>query len=90
MVMFPVFHIFLLFANCRLVNGLASEKVRWGESVLKMKLDEKTLPGDILLTSSYLSYVGCFNRIYRTNLLEEKWLPFLKSLQVLLLLSVYQ
>lgn len=27
----------------RLVGGLQSEKVRWAESVEKMKLDEKTL-----------------------------------------------
>ena len=27
----------------RLVGGLASEKVRWGESVTKMKEDEKML-----------------------------------------------
>ena len=47
-----------------------------------MKKDEITLPGDVLVTSSYLSYVGCFNRNYRLNLLEEKWMPFLISLKV--------
>ena len=38
--------------------------------------------GDVLLTSAYLSYVGCFGRSYRTELLEQKWIPFLKSLDV--------
>ncbi len=33
-----------------------------------------TLAGDVLLTSSYLSYVGCFGRNYRTYLLETKWM----------------
>lgn len=67
---------------CRLVGGLASEKVRWAEAVEKFKQDEKTLAGDVLLTSSYLSYVGCFGRYYRIELLEGKWMPFLKSLEV--------
>ena len=67
---------------CRLVGGLASEKVRWSESVEKFREEEKTLPGDVLLTASYLSYVGCFGKSYRTELLESKWMPFLKSLEV--------
>ena len=39
--------------------------------------------GDVLLTSAYLSYVGCFNRQYRVQLLEEKWRPFMKTLNVI-------
>ena len=66
----------------RLVGGLASEKVRWADSVQKFQQDEKTLAGDVLLTSSYLSYVGCFGRSYRIDLLENKWMPFLTALNV--------
>lgn len=87
----------------RLVGGLASEKVRWGESVKTMKKDEQTLgmpnthsynaplllfltslhaAGDVLVTSAYLSYVGCFSRNYRQILINEKWLPYLKTLDV--------
>ena len=66
----------------RLVGGLAAEKIRWGESVEKMKVEEKTLAGDVLMTASYLSYVGCFSRNYRTELITMKWMPFLKSLTV--------
>lgn len=66
----------------RLVGGLASEKVRWAESVQKFKEEEKTLPGDVLLTTAYLSYVGCFSKSYRNDLLENKWQPFLSKLEV--------
>lgn len=66
----------------RLVGGLASEKVRWAVSVEKFREEEKTLAGDVLLTSAYLSYVGCFSRNYRVQLFQDKWMPFLRSLQV--------
>ena len=66
----------------RLVGGLASENVRWAESVANFKEQEKTLPGDVLLTTAFVSYVGCFTRKYRDNLMHEKWLPFLKGQSV--------
>lgn len=72
----------LSFDITRLVGGLASEKVRWADSVEEFKQEELTLAGDVLLTSSYLSYVGCFGRSYRLDLLENKWMPFLTSLNV--------
>ena len=64
------------------MGGLASEKVRWAESVQKFKEEEKTLAGDVLLTASYLSYVGCFGRSYRIDMLDEQWLKFLQTQEV--------
>ena len=46
----------------RLVGGLASEKVRWGQSVNQLKESAKMLPGDVLLVSSFISYLGCFTK----------------------------
>lgn len=66
----------------RLVGGLSSEKVRWGESIGKLKLELNQLPGDMLLAASYLSYMGAFNRSYRLELLYNNWLPFLKQQNV--------
>ena len=63
------------------MGGLASEKIRWAESVKVFKEEEKTLAGDVLVTASYLSYVGCFGRSYRTDMLNN-WLRFLKKLEV--------
>ncbi len=56
--------------------------MRWAESIEKFKQEEKTLAGDTLLTASYLSYVGCFGRKYRMDLLETKWIECLKTVQV--------
>ena len=73
---------YYVFSVLRLVGGLASEKVRWAESVQEFRKEELTLAGDVLLTSSYLSYVGCFSRSYRLDMLENKWMPFLNALDV--------
>jgi len=63
----------------RLVNGLASEKVRWSDEVANFKEQEKTLAGDVLLAAAFISYVGCFSKSYRTELLEEKWLTYMRQ-----------
>nr|XP_023023241.1 dynein beta chain, ciliary-like [Leptinotarsa decemlineata] len=66
----------------RLVNGLASENVRWRELVKEYKASIVTLPGDILLVTAFISYVGCFTRRYRIDLLHKYWKPFLTTLAV--------
>ncbi|XP_038108194.1 dynein beta chain, ciliary isoform X2 [Culex quinquefasciatus] len=59
----------------RLVNGLASENVRWRESIAHLKSQSVTLPGDVLLIACFISYVGCFTRRYRVELQEKMWIP---------------
>jgi dynein heavy chain len=49
----------------RLVNGLASENVRWAATVEQYRIDEKMLPGDTLLITAFVSYVGSFTKRYR-------------------------
>lgn len=64
----------------RLVNGLASENYRWRDSVANFRNQLVTLPGDILMVTAFISYMGCFTRIYRIDLLKKYWEPFLKKL----------
>ncbi|XP_063367395.1 dynein beta chain, ciliary-like [Cydia amplana] len=59
----------------RLVNGLASEKIRWSATVVNLKESGKMLPGDVLLVTAFISYVGCFMRRYRQQLMNEDWVP---------------
>ncbi|KAF1507297.1 Dynein heavy chain 17, axonemal, partial [Eudyptula minor] len=66
----------------RLIGGLASENVRWAESVEMLREQEKTLCGDVLLVSAFVSYVGYFTKKYRAELLEKHWIPFLSRLAV--------
>ncbi|XP_039572046.1 dynein heavy chain 17, axonemal isoform X4 [Passer montanus] len=66
----------------RLVGGLASENVRWAESVEDLREQEKTLCGDVLLVSAFVSYIGYFTKKYRAELLEKHWVPFLQGQSV--------
>ncbi|XP_013170954.1 PREDICTED: dynein beta chain, ciliary-like [Papilio xuthus] len=61
----------------RLVNGLASEKIRWSATVVNLKESGVLLPGDVLLVTAFISYVGCFTRKYRQQLLNDDWVPTL-------------
>merc|ERR1719320_979221 len=47
-----------------------------------MKDQAKMLPGDVLLVSSVISYLGCFTKPYRIDLMDSHWLPYLKKVPV--------
>ncbi|XP_006869595.1 PREDICTED: dynein heavy chain 17, axonemal [Chrysochloris asiatica] len=66
----------------RLVGGLASENVRWAESVENFKTQGVTLCGDVLLISAFVSYVGYFTKKYRNELMEKFWVPYINKLTV--------
>ena len=56
----------------RLVGGLASENVRWAESIAQFRENEKTLPGDVLMITAFVSYVGSFTKV--TMSLKAKYI----------------
>ncbi|XP_029930046.1 dynein heavy chain 11, axonemal [Myripristis murdjan] len=66
----------------RLVKGLESENVRWAHSVAQYHEQEETLCGDVLLTAAFISYSGSFSKKYRGELLDNLWMPFLRSQRV--------
>ncbi|XP_076257481.1 dynein beta chain, ciliary-like [Rhynchophorus ferrugineus] len=66
----------------RLVNGLASENVRWRQLIKDYTAATITIPGDILLVTAFLSYLGCFTKKYRIDMLEKHWRPYFKTLEV--------
>ncbi|KAK2112179.1 hypothetical protein P7K49_011926 [Saguinus oedipus] len=69
-------------AATMLVGGLASENVRWAESVESFKNQGITLCGDVLLISAFVSYVGYFTKKYRNELMEKFWIPYIHNLKV--------
>lgn len=40
-----------------------------------------TLPGDTLLITAFISYVGCFTKQFRLDLMNKMWLTFLNTLE---------
>ncbi|XP_024875279.1 dynein beta chain, ciliary [Temnothorax curvispinosus] len=65
----------------RLVGGLASENVRWADSVANFMQQASTLPGDVLLVTAFISYVGCFTKQFRQDLQNKQWLPFMRTVE---------
>jgi len=69
----------IMLAN-RLVSGLASENVRWAEAVEGFRRQESTLTGDVLLSAAFVSYLGCFTKTFRVELVDKYWVPYLSRL----------
>jgi len=59
----------------RLINGLSGENKRWNETINMLAAKEGRLTGDVLLAAAFVSYVGPFNMQFRSQLVNEKWLP---------------
>jgi len=59
----------------RLVNGLGSEGARWKSDVGKLDEMMRLLVGDVLLSSSFVAYIGPFSREFRDDLVDQKWKP---------------
>jgi dynein heavy chain len=49
----------------RLVSALGSEKGRWSDAIVKYTEEIEVVHGDVLLASSFVSYVGPFNKFFR-------------------------
>jgi dynein heavy chain len=59
----------------RLTNGLSSENERWTATVQQLKKSDVTLPGDVMLAASFVSYIGAFGANFRQYLWKDEWLP---------------
>ena len=63
----------------RLVGGLSSENVRWGQEIEKLRMNALTLTGDCMLAAGFVSYVGSFDQQLREQLWKHKWTNDLKE-----------
>ncbi|KAM3184981.1 hypothetical protein ACTXT7_007293 [Hymenolepis weldensis] len=66
----------------RLVNGFASEKVRWAQEVENLYKLKETVAGDVLFTTSFISYFGYLSASFRDDLMEKRIRPFLDQQKV--------
>lgn len=63
----------------RLVSALGSEKGRWGDAIVQLTEDQKVVHGDVLLASSFVSYVGPFNKAFRDQIMDDNFIKFFQS-----------
>ena len=63
----------------RLVGGLASENVRWGKEIERLRGNSLTLVGDCMLAAGFVSYVGAFDKELREELWRVQWSEDLKG-----------
>ncbi|CCW66761.1 unnamed protein product [Phytomonas sp. Hart1] len=66
----------------RLVSGLSDESVRWGNTINDLKLTASLLVGDVLLSSSFVSYIGPFSGAFRERIVHGEWVPHIKKLGI--------
>lgn len=53
-----------------LVEGLSGEKIRWENTVATLDINFDCLPGDVLLATAFVSYLGPFVSQYRETLVN--------------------
>jgi dynein heavy chain len=68
-----------LFNAQRLMNALGAEQERWAQSIIDLGELLTVIIGDVLLASSFVSYVGPFNKQYRDDIIVKNFLPFFES-----------
>lgn len=54
-----------------LVDGLSGERIRWQNTVQTLGIDFDYLPGDCLISTAFVSYLGPFVSSYRDELVRS-------------------
>ncbi|GFN88548.1 dynein heavy chain 1, axonemal [Plakobranchus ocellatus] len=65
----------------KLINSLADEKDRWGDTIQKYESLVHNVPGDVLISAGFIAYLGPFTVNYRVRMASE-WSQALPNLGV--------
>lgn len=65
----------------RLTSALADEEIRWRETVQELTAEQFAIPGDVLVASAYVAYLGAFPMDYRREL-SRAWVEECRSLNI--------
>lgn len=63
----------------RLVAALGSESDRWNAAIIQLTQDLEYVIGDVLLASSFVSYVGPFSKKFREKIIKENFIVFFQK-----------
>ena len=50
-----------------------------GDAIVQLTEDQKVVHGDVLLASSFVSYVGPFNKAFRDQIMDDNFIKFFQS-----------
>ncbi|KAJ3451774.1 dynein heavy chain [Anaeramoeba flamelloides] len=67
--------------SINLLKSLSEEQKRWSTESISLTEQLNTLPGDVLLSSAFLTYIGFFDQNYRENLLKQ-WKHYMKNMAI--------
>ncbi|GIY97066.1 dynein heavy chain 7, axonemal [Caerostris extrusa] len=59
----------------KLIGGLGGEKIRWADEAKNLKIKFENLPGDVLLASGVIAYLGPYTSYYRSICITD-WVKF--------------
>lgn len=63
----------------RLVNALGAEQERWVNAIARLEKELEFVTGDVLLASSFVSYVGPFSKQFREKIINNNFVEFFKK-----------
>ena len=65
-----------------LISSIGSEKDRWISTKAKLGEAKKSLLGDMILSSAFITYLGSFDGKYRAKAIHELWMPYLAEYKI--------
>lgn len=65
-----------------LMQSIGSEKDRWITTRQKLYNDKKTILGDLVLGTSFITYMGIFEGQFRERLLGTVWRTLMEQLKI--------
>ncbi|XP_055549943.1 dynein axonemal heavy chain 6 [Wyeomyia smithii] len=65
----------------RLTSALADEEIRWRDTVQELTAEQFAVPGDVLVASAYVAYLGAFPINYRHEI-SMNWVEECRSLNI--------
>ncbi|XP_021708238.1 dynein heavy chain 6, axonemal [Aedes aegypti] len=65
----------------RLTSALADEEIRWRDTVEELTAEQFAVPGDVLVASAYVAYLGAFPIGYRREL-TKYWVEECRNLNI--------
>lgn len=65
----------------RLTSALSEEEIRWGESVKQLTSELWAVPGDVLVASACVAYLGAFSTQYRQDL-AARWVKECRKYEI--------